>query len=195
MRIKRPSLWSKLVVIAAAGCLLIGLYVVAVTLAPTYQSLTVDPQNNPTVKKLAEPAPVITENRLYIPSIDLDVPYGQNESALYSGAWWRKPYNGNPADGGNFVLAGHRFVMSTTPGKTAQRSPFYSIGKLQVGDEIVIDYNQQRYRYLVDKIHTVAPDAIEIESRTDQPRLTLYSCTLGGSSDGRDVIVARQITD
>lgn len=192
---KSASAWPIIAIVIAGGLLLLGLYVVAITLAPTYKSITTDPENNPTTVKLEQTEQKITADRLYIPSIDLDVPYGQNESALYSGAWWRNPQNGNPDDGGNFVLAGHRFVMSTTPGKTAERSPFYSIGKLEVGDEIVVDYQRERYRYVIDKIYEVAPDAVEIESKTDDARLTLYSCTLGGSSDGRDVIVARQITD
>mgnify|MGYP001689892069 FL=1 len=107
------------------------------------------------------------------------------------GAWWRKPENGNPKDGGNFVLSAHRFIMGLTPQQTLRKSPFYNIDKLTVGDEIVIDYNGARYIYAISEKRSVKPEAIEIEQRTDQPQLTLYSCTLGGANDGRDVFIAK----
>ena len=95
------------------------------------------------------------------------------------GAWWRKPENGNPKDGGNFVLSAHRFIMGLTPQQTLRKSPFYNIDKLTVGDEIIIDYNGVRYNYVISEKQSVKPDAVEIEQRTDQPQLTLYSCTFG----------------
>ena len=107
------------------------------------------------------------------------------------GAWWRKPENGNPKDGGNFVLSAHRFIMGLTPQQTLRKSPFYNIDKLTVGDEIIIDYNGVRYNYVISEKQSVKPDAVEIEQLTDQPQLTLYSCTLGGANDGRDVIIAK----
>ena len=80
--------------------------------------------------------------------------------------------------------------MGLTPQQTQRKSPFYTINKLRVGDKIIIDYNGKRYNYIIRKIFDVKPNAVEIERRTDTPQLTLYSCTLGGSSDGRNVIVA-----
>ena len=110
---------------------------------------------------------------------------------MESGAWWRMPENGNPKDGGNFVLSAHRFIMGLTPEQTWRKSPFYSIDRLDVGDEIIIDYDGQRYTYQISQKYAVTPTAVEIESRTDEPQLTLYSCTLGGASDGREVIIAK----
>ncbi len=107
------------------------------------------------------------------------------------GAWWRKPENGNPKDGGNFVLSAHRFIMGMTPQQTLRKSPFYNIDKLAVGDEIIIDYEGVRYAYTIREKLSVKPEATEIEQRTDRPQLTLYSCTLGGANDGRDVLIAK----
>lgn len=173
------------------GCLLllIGVYFLSVLITPKARVLILNPQSNHVTKQLAQP--VLPEQaQLYIPKIGLSVPFGKSVAALDTGAWWRKPENGSPETGGNFVLAGHRFQMRLTPQSTLNDSPFYSVDKLDIGDAIVVDYNQKRYEYTVDEIYTVAPEAIEIERRTTEPRLTLYTCTLSGLNDGREVIIA-----
>ena len=167
-----------------------GAYVLVTALMPLF--ITIDPTNNPTVAKLkATDAEIPTEQRLYIPKIDINLPYGQgDEHVMEYGAWWRRPENGNPKDGGNFILSAHRFIMGLTPEQTLRKSPFYNIDKLALGDEITIDYQGARYVYVISKIYAVKPNAVEIENRTDEPQLTLYSCTLGGAADGREVIIA-----
>src|SRR5690606_37737640 len=120
------------------------------------------------------------------------LPYATgDETTMETGAWWRAPASGNPADGGNFVLSAHRFIMSWTPGKTAERSPFYNIDKLELGDTITIDYEGKRYVYTIEEKFDVPPTAVEIEAPTDDSRLTLYSCGLGGANDKREVIIAK----
>lgn len=169
-----------------------GLYVLVTALMPLFIVHTVNPTNNTTVTKLEATATEIpTENRLYVPKIDINLPYEQgDERVMEHGAWWRRPENGNPKDGGNFILSAHRFIMGLTPEQTLRKSPFYNIDKLALGDEITIDYQGARYVYVISKIYAVKPNAVEIENRTDESQLTLYSCTLGGAADGREVIVA-----
>ena len=169
-----------------------GLYVLITALMPFFMVHTVNPTSNTTVAKLEATATEIpTENRLYIPKIDINLPYEQgDEHVMEYGAWWRRPENGNPKDGGNFILSAHRFIMGLTPEQTLRKSPFYNIDKLALDDEITIDYQSERYVYVISKIYAVKPNAVEIENRTDESQLTLYSCTLGGASDGREVIVA-----
>jgi len=82
-------------------------------------------------------------------------------------------------------LVQHLIIQPITSLRVAK--PF---DKLKIGDEIVVDYDAQRYTYIIRKIHRVAPTAVEIERRTESPQLTLYSCTLGGAADGREVLVA-----
>lgn len=177
-------------ILFAIGVLLLlaGGYVLYAVLSPGLRLVGVDPANNSTTRTLEEED--YTEPMLYIPKIDVSVPYGTSEDDLADGAWWRKSSNGNPQDGGNFVLAAHRFEMGITPAQTTQQSPFYHLGKLEIGDDIVVDYEGERYTYTVSRAYAVAPTDIEIENRTDTPQLTLYTCTLSGSSDGRDVVIA-----
>ena len=190
----KPSATRIVTILVAAIMILAGLYILAVALTPAIIAPTINPTSNKTVKQLQSKA-AITENRLYIPKIDVNLPYATgSETVMEKGAWWRQPDNGNPADGGNFVLSAHRFIMGLTPQQTLRKSPFYNIDKLETGDELVVDYDGKRYTYEISKIFSVTPDAIEIENRTNEPQLTLYSCTLGGSADGREVIVAKPIS-
>ena len=189
MRLK-PSKLPTIPTIASLLLLIAGAYLLITSLSPTLISTTINPDDNSTTKLLKADRP-IDENRLYIPKIDINLPYtAGDETVMEKGAWWRQPDNGNPADGGNFVLSAHRFIMGLTPQQTLRKSPFYNINKLEIGDKISIDYSGKRYEYTISKIFAVAPDAVEIEQRTEQPQLTLYSCTLGGASDGREVIIA-----
>lgn len=184
-KVRLPSIIATILIIG-------GLYTLAITITPFILSQTIDQKNNSTTQLISKTENKITENRLYIPKIDINLPYASGGAEVMEhGAWWRKPENGNPKDGGNFVLSAHRFIMGLTPQQTLRKSPFYNIDKLTVGDEIVIDYDGTRYIYVISEKRSVKPEAIEIEQRTDQPQLTLYSCTLGGANDGRDVLIAK----
>jgi LPXTG-site transpeptidase (sortase) family protein len=172
-----------------------GGYILLTVLSPTIPVLS-GKQEGETKEKLAKPAGSFGD-RLYIPQINVDVEIlqGNDSSVLEKGAWHRKPENGDPIKGGNFVLSAHRFVMSYTPQGTAIKSPFYNIGNLQIGDRVFVDFKGMRYEYEIAEKYAVKPDGVEVEAPTREPQLTLYSCTLQGSSDGRDVLEARLVTD
>lgn len=174
-----------------------GIYLLLNTLSPVLPSIGVDQQA--TATKLKTTAPEVSDNRLYMPQVNVDVPIVEiqsgesEESALDRGAIHRKPQNGNPKDGGNFVLAAHRFTLGLTPADTRAKSPFYHIDQMKVGDEVYVDYKGTRYAYKVFKAENVAPSAVDIEDRTSSPQLTIYSCTLGGANDGRIVLFAELV--
>jgi sortase A len=145
-----------------------------------------------TEQKLESP-PGANGDRLYLPQINVDVPITPGQEALLKGAWHRKPENGDPIQGGNFVLSAHRFVMDLTPQGTAEKSPFYNLDRLAVGDQFYVDYQNKRFKYEISRKYSVASEAAEIENRTVDAKLTLYSCTLEGSADGREVVEAKQL--
>jgi len=165
-----------------------GLYLLWLTLSPAYI---------PIPKQWDVPAPheakQLTENRLYIPKLKLNVPYGETADALNNGAWHRYPDRGNPEKGGNFILAGHRFEMGWTYQEVNKKSPFYHIDQLHIGDDIFVDFSGKRYEYQISDQLKVKPTQVEIEASSIDPKLTLYTCTLGGEMDGRDVIIARPV--
>lgn len=139
----------------------------------------------------AIPKPKVGENRIIIPQIGVNIPYGTNgKASLDTGAWWRYPERGDPVKGGNFIIAAHRFSIQLTPHETAAKSPFYHLDKLKVGDPIVVDFEGKRYGYKINKAYTVKPTQVEIEAPSEKPKMTLYSCELGGSEAGRTVFDA-----
>jgi sortase A len=166
-----------------------GLYLLSLVSAPVIGPLVYTKPID--VRTL--PTPVRQYNRIVIPKIGVDIAYGEGQHSLDHGAQWRYPERGNPADGGNFIIAAHRFTLAPTPGETAKKSPFYHIDKLVVGDKIVIDYDGMRYGYEINKIFDVKPTQVEIEARSSEPKLTLYSCELDGADAGRVVVVARPL--
>lgn len=131
-------------------------------------------------------------NRIQIEKMGVEVPYfSENTPAtLERGAWWRFPERGNPEKGGNFILSAHRFYLGTTPAGTRARSPFYKLDTLTEGDKIRVFYEGKWYEYEVTKKYAVKPNATEIEAESEEPKLTLYTCSLQGSADGRVVIEA-----
>ncbi len=177
-----------------AGTLLAGgLYLLYNTLSPMLPDLTVDAQA--TTNKLKTEAPQVKENRLYLPQINVDVPIvdinGNEAAALDKGAIHRAPENGNPKDGGNYVLAAHRFTLGLTPSETRAKSPFYHIDEMKVNDQVYVDYSGTRYAYKITSIDpNVAPTDVAIENRTQSPALTIYSCGLTGSDGNRYVLHA-----
>ena len=177
---------GKIVPTVAIVLLAGGLYLLTLTFAPAVAPLIA--RKSITVSAL--PAPEKTENRIIIPKLGVNIPYAPGVESLDRGAQWRHPERGNPVDGGNFIIAAHRFSIQPTPQGTVEKSPFYSIDKLIVGDKIIIDYLGTRYAYAIDKIFSVKPDQTEIEAVSDTPKLTLYSCELDGSAAGRIVITA-----
>lgn len=172
--------------IIAAVLLAGGLYVVSLTIAPSVAPIVA----RKPIAVSALPTPVKAENRIIIPKLGVNIPYGEGEASLDRGAQWRYPERGNPSKGGNFIIAAHRFSIQPTPMGTIEKSPFYSVDQLQVGDKIIVDYDGIRYGYEVNKKFDVQANQTEIEAETDTAKLTLYSCELGGSTAGRVVITA-----
>lgn len=136
----------------------------------------------------------IGDSQIIIPEIGVNVAIASgNQTVLKTGAWHRFPERGDPVKGGNFIVSGHRFIMGWTPQRTKEQSYFYNLDKLDVDDTVLIDWNKTRYTYKITKKYTVKPNQIEIEAPSDEAKLTLYTCTLNGSNDGRVVFEAVKI--
>jgi len=187
----RTKLWWALPVFG----LVIGGYVLINTVSPAISML-----NGPvdaTAKRLTAEKPAFDESRLYVPKLNIDVVVadidGDEGAALESGAVHRTPESGNPLEGGNFVVAAHRFQLGLTPDQTRKQSPFYHIDQMQIGDQIYVDFQGTRYAYEVSGKKAVDQGATEIEQRTDEHQLTMYSRSPKGPEAGGEVIVAKPI--
>jgi sortase A len=164
-----------------------GLYMLLLLMAPQITPVIVHRWNHPVAHTKTE----LKEDRVYIPKLKLNLTFKSgDESVLLHNLWHRVPENGDPEKVGNFVLAGHRFAMGPTPGETTQRSPLYHIDIMQPGDKMYVDFKGKRYEYTIAERLTVKPTQVEIEAPSKEEKLTLYTCTLGGEADGREVIIA-----
>lgn len=188
-RKKRRFGWHQVLTLIAICLMAGGVYTLSLVASPTIAPLIAMKPID--VKTL--PVPKKQDNRIVIPKIGVNIAYAPGEAALDRGAQWRYPERGNPVKGGNFIIAAHRFSIQPTPQSTVEKSPFYHIDKLVIGDKIVVDYEGERYGYEVTKIFDVKPTQIEIEAPSDEAKLTLYSCELGGSEAGRVVYIAKPL--
>jgi len=129
------------------------------------------------------------DNRLVIPSISLDEPIveGQSLSVIGLGGAWRRPNTSTPDKGGNTVLVGHRFSFSDP-------ATFYHLDKINVGERFAVWWDRQEYIYEVFETIIVPASAVEIEGRTDQPVLTLYTCTPIWTATNRLVVKAKLLS-
>lgn len=183
---RRISPVSWIVTAVAVGALAGGAYLLSLVAAPELAPyISMKPLDAQAIAKVD-----VQENKIIIPKIGVNIAYGETETALDRGAWWRHAERGNPEKGGNFIVAAHRFTLAPTPQETTVKSPFYHIEKLAIGDQIIIDYNGKRYGYKIDTITDIKPDQVEIEAPSDTAKLTLYTCTLGGAADGRIALTA-----
>jgi|SRR5687768_10930137 len=184
----------KLWLILPTGAMLAGVYLLLLVFSPNIDNPA---PSTPSQTNWNEPVAraEITEQRLYIPRLSLNLAYKDDKKILNGGLWHRFPDRGDPEQGGNFILAGHRFEIGLTPGDTKRRSPLYHMNKIQTGDYIYADFNGKRYQYKVTRKYTVKPTQTEIEATSDTAKMTLYTCTLRGEADGREVLEAELIKD
>lgn len=184
-RVVRKNSRSRLLLAVVAVCLFIaGVYMLVTAVSP---SIIVKRTSISAVKLDA------SKDQVIIPQLGIQEGiYAGGVEVLENGAWHRYPKRGKPGVG-NFILSGHRFVMGNTPGETVRKSPFYNLDKMKVGDTLYIDWRGRRYTYKVKKTYQVKPNEVSIEVASREHKLTLYTCTLSGSADGRLVIEAELV--
>lgn len=135
------------------------------------------------------------KNILIIPAIGVNTQVLEGgEEQLDHGVLHWLPKNGNPESGGNTILTGHSFVWGYIPQQIKEKSIFYNLHEVKVGDPIEVVWNKKHYSYKVTEVKSVKPNQTEIQDKTADPQLTVYTCTIGGSADGRVVVIAKPST-
>lgn len=112
-------------------------------------------------------------NHVIIPTMLLDKPIveGKNMYRALDQGVWRWPDGSTPDKGGNTVLVGHRFTY------TQPKGVFYFLDKVRVGDSVGIVWDNKTYVYRVTSAKVVPPTQTSILDPTEQPTLTMYTCT------------------
>jgi sortase A len=102
-------------------------------------------------------------------------------------------YPGTVAPGrfGNTVIFGHS-VLPQFFNPTSYLTIFSTLPTLKFGDEVLVDYNQVRYKYVIEQMIEVAPNDISIlAQRYDDSYLTLITCVPPGTYLKRLIVRAR----
>lgn len=96
-----------------------------------------------------------------------------------------------PGEVGNAVIFGHSSNDWWEPGNF--KFVFALLGKLEVGDQIQVNYSSRKYVYEVSEKKVVAPTEVSVLNPTADPTLTLITCTPPGTAWQRLIIVAKQV--
>lgn len=159
-----------------------------------YQTKLSDTQtsfNNLPSLPVLENKPVPQDNRLVIPSIGIDMPIleGKTQKVLDLGGIWHIPNTSDPVLGGNIVLSGHRWQY-LPPSSTT----LYLLDKVADGEPVIIYWKGQEYDYQVVGREIVTPDQTDILNNTDEPKLTIFTCTPLFSTKKRLVLYGKLIS-
>lgn len=128
------------------------------------------------------------DNTLVIPSINFaKVIYDGNSVDTLKKGLWRRPNTSTPGKGSNTVLAGHRYGYNGD-------GVFYHLDRVEIGDAIYMYWQGKKIKYSVESITVVSPDKISVEAPTQDPVLTLYTCTPLWSFTERLVIIAKEVS-
>jgi len=133
------------------------------------------------------------EFRLEIKTADLDISTpvweGVGEEILSQGVGLQ-PGTALPGFSGNTVIYGHRWY----PGESPYFTVFNDLDKLRVGDTAIINYNNEKFTYKVTESKVVEPTQVEILEQTEEPILTIYTCTPRYTADKRLVYILKLIS-
>lgn len=189
---------------AGALCLLAGLALLAYPLwspllyragqeeleAKLAEFIPAEPVVLPAAEAAPVPAPLPSFQsgeplgRIQIPRIGLDAVWvegtGKAELAVGPG---RVPGTAFPTTDGNVAVAGHR----TTFG-----APFRHLERLSPGDEIILEFDGQRFSYAVEEIFAVSPKDVWVLDDREGRTLTLITCHPPYSAAQRLIVTARQ---
>lgn len=143
----------------------------------------------PAASRGSRPAPAPLAKRLVIPKIgvNVEIVFGKNQDEALNRGIWHIPGTSTPEKGSNTVLSGHRFRFLSGP------RTLYLLDKVTKGDPIIIYWNGQEYDYVVTGSKIVKPNQVEILDPTDEPRLTIFTCSPLFTTKERLVLFAKPI--
>lgn len=143
---------------------------------------------------------VAPDPKIIIPSVGIDAPvvYGMTsiaepdvQRALQDGVlhYANSPKPGQP---GNSVYVGHSSNVPWAPGN--YKFIFAPLEQLQLNEIFHLNYEGIQYTYRITSIEVVMPDNVSVLASTDNPTVTLITCTPIGTNLKRLVIKAEQIS-
>lgn len=185
---------------AAFGILIFGVFNAQVILGQVQYLTTPSGGIQAPSGSVNSDAPIGDEPSIIIPQIDVNVPVVYDEPSFAEEKVQKALERGvvhygttaKPGENGNVVIVGHSSNNWWDSGK--YKFAFILLDKLQQNDEIVLHYQGTRYVYQVETKKVVEPTNTSVLNQTEEPRLTLITCTPPGTSWQRLIVQARQVT-
>ena len=139
------------------------------------------------------------EPTIKIPSIGVDAPVIYDEVRTEDNAVQKALERGVlhfgksalPGEVGNAIFVGHSSNLPWVPGN--YKFVFALLDKVQIGQDIVLEYNGTRYTYRINDSKIVSPENIAVLEDSTTSKLTLITCTPVGSNSQRLVVSAELI--
>ncbi|MEA1962969.1 MAG: sortase [Patescibacteria group bacterium] len=134
----------------------------------------------------------VSPNRVIIKKIGVNAPIVESSSSEYglSRGAWHIPKTSSPDKGGNTVITGHRFKYLPPNNLT-----FYLFHKLEIGDIILVIWQEKDYFYRIKEIKIVHDTDLSILNPTKKSTLTMFTCHPIYSAEKRLVVIGELIDD
>lgn len=134
----------------------------------------------------------VSPNRLIITKIGVNAPIVESKNEQYglSKGAWHIPESSTPDRGSNTVLTGHRFKYLPPNNLT-----FYLLDKLEIGDVLSVIWQDKEYYYRVRETKVVPDTELSVLDPSDEPIITLFTCTPVYSTEKRLVVIGELIED
>ncbi len=155
----------------------------------------------------ALPTPSSIENRISIPSLDVNAPMidpSLGLDALQAQDWneledqiresllqgvVHYPGTADPGKKGNFFLTGHSSNVFWE--QSDYNTVFARLPKIEIGAEIVVTKNQREYTYVVTDKKEVSPKNVSVLAQGNDYEMTLMTCTPVGTTLRRLIVTAK----
>lgn len=142
------------------------------------------------------------ENRIIIPKIGKNIPLLEVQEEKVSGLGElnnifmkelengvvRYPGSGKPGKVGNAFIFGHSSNFPWIDGE--YNDVFALLGNLEMGDEVIVYYDQQKYTYKIHEKTVISPDDVSVLKRKpDASEISLMTCWPIGTDLERLILI------
>jgi sortase A len=147
------------------------------------------------------------DNRIVLPKIGKNVPIVEVPDTNLIAQNWKGleediqaglktgvvhyPGTALPGQVGNFFLTGHSSYYFWEHSK--YKDIFALLPEMEIGDQVVVYYNQKKYTYEITDKKTVSPSDTEVLRQTDDKRITMMTCVPVGTDLNRLILVGKLV--
>jgi len=150
----------------------IGIFLVYEILAPEIEYRIDKPDEKETIQ-IIQSETKLDQNRLYIPSIGVDMKIGNDKKFLDFGGWVQEvDYEGMPE-----LIAIHRFGFNSLTAEEKIKQTLYHVNKLDEGDVIYLVWEGVLYEYGVKEVFS------GVNNPSVEDGIVIYTCRFVSSKE------------